>query len=71
MSIFNFSDTTPAGAFANAVTAAQDSDRRSAGRQSETGGGLKVTGSFASFVRGIAVAITANCSTSRPASRPA
>jgi hypothetical protein len=30
MTTFNISDITPAGAFTNAVTAAQSSDRRSA-----------------------------------------
>ena len=50
MSIFNITDITPAGAFANAATAAQDSDRRNASRHIATGEGLKVAGLLATLV---------------------
>ncbi len=36
MSIFNISDTTPAGAYCNAMDAARESDRRAARRRPRT-----------------------------------
>lgn len=51
MPTFNISDITPAGAFANAVTAAQDSDHRNADRRFETGEDFNVLKSFKSLVR--------------------
>ena len=50
MSIFNITDITPAGAFANAATAAQNSDRRSADRHVERSKGLKIAGLLATLV---------------------
>ncbi len=51
MSTFNISDITLAGAYANAVTAAKDSDRRNAGRRLETGEGWNVIKFFQSHAR--------------------
>ncbi len=51
MSTFNISDITPAGAYGNAVMAAQNSDRRNAGRHLETGERFNVLKSFKSLVR--------------------
>jgi hypothetical protein len=71
MSTFNISDITPAGAYANAVTAAQDSDRRNADNHVESGGGLNFTEFLASQARRIAAAITENRRTASPlTSRP-
>jgi hypothetical protein len=71
MTTFNISDITPAGAFTNAVTAAQSSDRRSAGRNIETGKRPKSAGLLTTLARRIAAAIveirqTASQSASRP-----
>ena len=49
MTTFNISDITPASAFANAVTAAQDSDHRNADRRFETGEGFNVLKFFKSL----------------------
>ncbi len=71
MSTFNISDITPAGAYANAVTAAQDSDRRNADSHFESGGGLNFTGFLAPVARRIAIAITEHRWTASPlTSRP-
>ncbi len=70
MTTFNISDITPAGAFANAVTAARDSDRQNAGGHSETTKGPKVTGFLTILARQIAAAIAEIGQTaSQPASR--
>ena len=71
MSTFNISDIHFAGAYANAVTAAKDSDRRSAGRNIETGQRPKSAGLLTTLARRIAAAIveirqTASQSASRP-----
>ena len=71
MTTFNISDITPAGAFANAVTAAQSSDRRSDGRNIEKGKRQKFAGFLTTLARRIAAAIveihqTASQSASRP-----
>jgi hypothetical protein len=71
MTTFNFSDITPAGAFANATMAAQKSDRRSADSHIEPGEGWQVTKLFTTLARHIAAAITEIRQTaSQPASRP-
>jgi hypothetical protein len=71
MPTFSISDITPGGAYANAVTAAQDSDRRNADRRFESGEGLNATKCLASLVRRIAAVITENRRTaSRLISRP-
>jgi hypothetical protein len=71
MSTFNISDITPAGAYMNAVTAAQSSDRRSAGRNIETGKGPNFAGFITTLARRIAAAIFEIRQTaSQPASRP-
>ncbi len=70
MTIFNISDITPAGAFTNAVTAAQDSDRRNAGGHSETTKDPMVTGFLTILARRIAAAMAEIGQTaSQPASR--
>ncbi len=51
MSTFNISDITFAGAYVNAVTAAQDSDHRNADRHFETCEGFNVLRSFKSLAR--------------------
>ena len=51
MSAFDISDITFAGAYANAVTAAKDSDRRNAGRRLETGEGSNVMKLLKTLVR--------------------
>ncbi len=66
MSTFNISDITPAGAYANAVTAAQDSDHRNADNHVGSGGGLNFTEFLASQARRIAAAITENRRTASP-----
>ncbi len=71
MSIFSISDITSAGAFANAITAANDSDNRHGDRYVVPGEASKVTGFLAALVRGIAATIIENLPASRPASRPA
>jgi hypothetical protein len=63
MSTFNISDITPAGAYGNAVTAAQDSDRRNADRHFESGEGQNFTEFLTTLARRIAAAITENCRT--------
>ncbi len=71
MSTFNISDITPAGAFANAVTTARDSDFRIADRHVETGDGLNFTGFLTTLARRIATAITGIRRTTSPlTSRP-
>jgi hypothetical protein len=71
MPTFNISDITPAGAYANAVMAAQDSDRRNADRRFESGEGLNFTEFLTTLVRRIAAAITENRrTTSQLTSRP-
>jgi hypothetical protein len=57
MSTFNISDIHFAGAYANAVTAAKDSDHRNAERHLEPGEGSNVTKAFKAQVRRIATAI--------------
>ncbi len=51
MSTFNISDITLAGAYVNAVTAAKDSDHRTAGRRLEMGEGSIVLETLKSLVR--------------------
>ena len=51
MSTFNISDIHFAGAYVNAVAAAKDSDRRNAGRHSETGEGSNVVKLLKTLVR--------------------
>jgi hypothetical protein len=51
MSTFNISDITLAGAYVNAVTAATDSDHRTAGRRLETGEGSNVVKLLKALVR--------------------
>jgi hypothetical protein len=51
MSTFNTRDITLAGAYANAVTAAKDSDRRNAGHRLEAGEGWNVMKFFKSLAR--------------------
>ncbi len=71
MTTFNISDITSAGAFANAVTAAQGSDRRNADRHFKSGEGRQVTKLLTILGRRIAAAITEIRHTaSQPASRP-
>jgi hypothetical protein len=71
MTTFNISDITPAGAFANAVTAAQGSDRRNADRHFEAGQSPHVTKLLTTLARRIAAAITEiRHAASQPASRP-
>jgi hypothetical protein len=71
MSTFNFSDITLAGAYANAVKAAQESDCRNAGRHLETGESRNLLKSLRTLVRRIAAAVAekrpaASQLTSRP-----
>ena len=71
MSTFNISDITLAGAYVNAVTAAQGSDRRNADRHVESGEGQNFTGFLTTLARRIAAAITENRRTTSPlTSRP-
>ncbi len=71
MTTFNISDITPAGAFGNAVTAAQGSDRRNADRHFESGESRQVTKLLTTLARRIAAAITEIRQTaSQLASRP-
>ncbi len=71
MPTFNISDITPAGAFANAVTAAQGSDRRNADRHFDSGENRQVTKLLTTLARCIAAAIVEIRQTaSQPASRP-
>jgi hypothetical protein len=71
MTTFNISDITPAGAFANAVAAAQENDRRNANRHVEPSEGGRVNSLFATLGRRIAAVITENRQTaSRLTSRP-
>jgi hypothetical protein len=51
MSTFNISDITLAGAYVNAVTAAKDSDHRTADRHLETGEGSNVMKLLKTLVR--------------------
>ena len=51
MSTFNISDITLAGAYVQAVTAAKDSDHRSAGRRLETGEGSDLMKLLKTLVR--------------------
>jgi hypothetical protein len=51
MSTFNISDIHFAGAYANAVTAAKDSDHRTADRHLETGEGSNVMKLLKTLVR--------------------
>jgi hypothetical protein len=57
MSAFNYSDIPLAGAYANAVKAAQESDHRNAGRHVETGEGRDALESFRTLVQRIAAAV--------------
>ena len=57
MPTFNISDITPAGAYANAVTAATDSDRRNPDRCVATGESTKVEKFVNGLIRRIAGAI--------------
>ena len=71
MSTFNISDITLAGAYVNAVTAATDSDHRTAGRRLETGEGSNVVKLLKALVRRIASAIVEMRPTvSQPTSHP-
>jgi hypothetical protein len=71
MPTFDISDITLAGAYVNAVTAAQDGDRRNADRHFESGEGLNFVRFFGALVRRVAAAITDNGRTaSRLISRP-
>ncbi len=71
MSTFNISDIHFAGAYANAVTAAKDSDRQNAGRHVETGEGSNVVRNFKTLVRHIATAIVEKRpAANRPSARP-
>jgi len=70
MSTFNISNITLAGAYVQAVTAAKDSDHRSAGRRLETGEGSDLMKLPKTLVRRFA-AITeerpaADCLSARP-----
>jgi hypothetical protein len=58
LSIFNISDITPAGAFANAAMAAQASDHRNADRHVESDTGVSVTKFLTTLARRIAAFIT-------------
>ncbi len=60
MSTFNLSDITSVGAYGNAVTAAQNSDRRNACRHFESGEGWHFTGFLTTLARRIVAAITEN-----------
>jgi hypothetical protein len=51
MPTFSISDVTPAGAYANAVMVARESDRRSANRRFEPGEGVNVLKSLKTLVR--------------------
>jgi hypothetical protein len=71
MSTFNISYFHFAGAYAKAVTAAQDSDRRNANRHFESGEGLNFTRFVTSLARRIAAAIAQIRRTTPPkTSRP-
>ena len=71
MSTFNISDIHFAGAYANAVTTAKDSDRRNAGRHVEAGEGSSAIGSLKTLARRIASAIIEMRTTaSQPNSHP-
>ncbi len=71
MSNFKISDLSPAGAYVNAIMAAQNSDRRDADRRSESREGLTLTKFLATLVRRIAAAVTERRpAKSRPSSRP-
>ena len=71
MSTINISDITPAGAFANAVMTARDSDCRIADRHVESGEGSSAIGSLKTLARRIATAITGIRRTTSPlTSRP-
>jgi hypothetical protein len=60
MTTFNISNITQAGAFAKAVTAAQNSDRRNAGSHSDSGEGWQVTRFLSNLTGHIANTITTN-----------
>jgi hypothetical protein len=64
MSTFNFSDITLAGAYANAVKTARESDHRNAESHLETGESRSVLKSLRTLVQRIAVAVAEK----RPAS---
>ena len=66
MSTFNISDINIAGAYANAVTVAQDSDRRNADCHVETGEGLNVMKFLKTLVGRIVTAIIENRRTTFP-----
>jgi hypothetical protein len=67
MSTFNFSDITLAGAYANAVKTARESDHRNAESHLETGESRSVLKSLRTLVQRIAVAVAASSQlTSRP-----
>ncbi len=71
MSTFNISDIHYAGAYSNAVAAAEDSDRRNADRHIESGEGRHFTGFLTTLARRIAAAIAENRRTISPlTSRP-
>jgi hypothetical protein len=57
MSTFDFSDITPAGAYVNAIKAAQESDRRNAERHLETSESRHALKSVWTLVRRIAAAV--------------
>ena len=70
MSTFNISDITPAGAYANAVTAAKDSDHRNADRHLETGEGSNVLETLKSLVRPFATITEERPAANRLSARP-
>jgi hypothetical protein len=57
MSTFDFNDITLAGAYANAMKAAQESDNRNAARHFETGESRSVLKSLWTLVRRIAAVV--------------
>ncbi len=70
MSTFNISDTHFAGAYANAVTAAKDSDRRNAGRRLEMGEGSNVMKLLKTLVRRFAAITEERPAADQPTARP-
>ncbi len=70
MSTFNISDIHFAGAYANAVTAAKDSDHRTADRHLETGEGSIVLETLKSLVRRFAATAERRPTSDQLSARP-
>jgi hypothetical protein len=71
MSTFNISDITLAGAYVQAVTAAKDSDHRTADRHLETAEGSKVMKLLKTLVRRFAAITEERPAADQLSARPA